>query len=82
MNLTPEQRQIGRENFQTALGVTRRDFLATAAAGISAGAFYFGYQRIQGNPIRAGIIGCGDEGQILVSESNPDYIEFIGFSDI
>jgi predicted dehydrogenase len=82
MNLTPEQRQLGRENFQTALGLTRRDFLATAAAGIPAGAFYFGYHRIEGNPVRAGIIGCGDEGQILVTESNPEYLQFIAYSDL
>jgi predicted dehydrogenase len=82
MNLTPEQRQVGRENFQSALGVTRRDFLATAAVGVPLGAFYFGYKKLQGDPIRAGIIGCGDEGQVLVGESNPDYIQFIGFSDI
>ncbi len=82
MNLTPEQRQVGRENFQTALGMTRRDLLATAAVGLPIGAFLFGYQKIDGNPIRAGIIGCGDEGQVLLGESNPDYIQFIGFSDI
>src|SRR5262245_4871298 len=82
MNLTPEQRQVGRENFGAALGVTRRDFLATAAVGVPLGAFYFGYKKLQGDPIRAGIIGCGDEGQVLVGESNPDYIQFIGFSDI
>jgi predicted dehydrogenase len=82
MNLTPEQRQTGRENFQAALGVTRRDFLATAAVGAPLGAFYFGYKKLDGNPIRAGIIGCGDEGQVLLGESNPEYIQFIGFSDI
>ena len=45
MILKPDQqqeRQLGRDNFQVALGITRRDFLATAAAGIPAGAFYFG----------------------------------------
>ena len=82
LNLTPEQKQVGRENFQTALGFTRRDFLAGAAVGVPLGAFCFGYAKLDGNPVRAGIIGCGDEGQVLVAESNPDYIEFIGFSDI
>ena len=82
MNLTPEQKQVGRENFQTALGFTRRDFLKTAAVGVPLGAFYFGYHKMEGNPVRAGMIGCGDEGQVLVGESNPDYIQFIGFSDI
>ncbi len=82
LNLTPEQKQAGRENYQTALGFTRRDFLATAAVGVPLGAFCFGYNRIDGNPVRAGIIGCGDEGQVLLGESNPEYIQFIGFSDI
>src|SRR5712691_10348994 len=82
MTLTPEQRQVGRENFKVSLGVTRRDFLATAAAGIPAAAFYFGYKQVQGNPVKAGIIGCGDEGQVLVTESNPDYLQFIAYSDI
>ena len=82
LNLTPEQKQVGKENYQTSLGFTRRDFLATAAVGVPLGAFYFGYKKMDGNPVRAGIIGCGDEGQVLVGESNPDYIEFIGFSDI
>jgi predicted dehydrogenase len=82
LNLTPEQKQVGKENYQTALGFTRRDFLATAAVGVPLGAFYFGYKRSDGNPVRAGIIGCGDEGQVLLGESNPDYIQFIGFSDI
>ena len=82
LNLTPEQRQVGRENFGSALGVTRRDFLAAAGVGLPLGAFYFGYKKLQGDPIRAGIIGCGDEGQVLLGESNPEYIQFIGFSDI
>src|SRR6266705_1830086 len=85
MILKPDQtleRQLGRENFQTSLGITRRDFLATAASGATAGAFYFGYQHVQGTPIRAGIIGCGDEGQVLVTESNPDYLQFIAYSDL
>jgi predicted dehydrogenase len=85
MILKPDQqqeRELGRQNYQAALGITRRDFLATAAAGIPAGAFYFGYRRLEGNPVRAGIIGCGDEGQVLVTESNPDYLEFIAYSDI
>jgi predicted dehydrogenase len=82
LNLPHEKRQVGRENFASALSVTRRNFLATATVGVPLGAFYFGYHRLNGNPVRAGIIGCGDEGQVLLGESNPEYIQFIGFSDI
>jgi predicted dehydrogenase len=82
MNLTAEQKQLGRDNFQAALGFTRRDFLKTAAVGPAAGAFYFGYRKIDGRPVRAGIIGCGDEGNVLITESNPDYLEFMAYSDI
>ena len=42
-NLTPEQRVLGRENADRALGVSRRDVLKAAAAAPALGAFYFGY---------------------------------------
>ena len=41
-NLTPEQRALGRENANRALGVTRRDLLKAAAVAPALGAFYFG----------------------------------------
>ena len=48
MNLTPEQQKVGKENFDEAVAVTRRDFLSgTVAAGLATGAglgsIYFGY---------------------------------------
>ena len=82
MNLTPEQRDLGKKNFERTLGFTRRDFLKTAAAGVPAGAFYFGYKKLTGNPVRAGIIGTGDEGGVLITEHNPEYLRFIAYSDI
>ena len=33
MNLTPEEKEIGRENYYDAVGVTRRDFLVANAIG-------------------------------------------------
>ena len=48
-NLTPEEKAIGRENFQAAVGseFTRRDFLKGAwRPGVTAGgvgAMYYGY---------------------------------------
>ena len=56
--LTPEQRALGRQNANTALGVTRRDFLKAAAVAPAIGAFYFGYTGID-KPVRAAIIGTG-----------------------
>jgi predicted dehydrogenase len=64
-------------------GMTRRDFLMTAAAvPAAAGAVYFGYEKINGDPVRAGLIGSGDEGLILFTESNPEYVNYIAYSDI
>jgi predicted dehydrogenase len=92
MNLTAEEKEIGKANFQRVVGhhytdeLTRRDFMkGLAAAGtilpISA-AVYFGYQKLHGNPVKTGLIGAGDEGGVLVGEHNPEYLEFIAYSDI
>jgi predicted dehydrogenase len=83
-NLTPEQRAIGRENANLALGVTRRDMLKAAAAAPALGAFYFGYGKMDEKPpVRAAIIGTGNEGcQAMIHEHNRDYLNFIGFCDV
>ena len=47
-NLTPEQRVLGRENADRALGVSRRDLLKAAAAAPALGRFYFGYEGMGG----------------------------------
>ncbi len=87
MNLTPEEREIGRGNYYDAVGHTRRDFLKGAlAAGIgssaAAGAMYFGYESSVGDPVRIGVIGTGDEGNILIGALNPDYVQVVAISDI
>jgi len=83
-NLTPEQRVLGRENANQALGISRRDLLKAAAAAPALGAFYFGYRDMAGkSPVRAAIIGTGDEGcQAMIRSHNRDYLDFIGFCDI
>jgi predicted dehydrogenase len=48
---------------------------------ISAAA-YFGYQTLHGSPVKAGLIGAGDEGGVLVGEHNHEYLEFIACCDI
>lgn len=100
IDLTPEQREIGKSNFQRVVGqlaeqsekppagVTRRDFmkgmLATGAAlPVSAAAYYgYEYSKMKGKPVKAGLIGAGDEGGVLIGAHNPEYLEFIAVSDI
>ena len=88
MNLSPEEKKIGKENFQEAVGTTRRDFLkgsiaaTVAAGGIGAlGGYYFGYQKIS-DPLRVGVIGTGDEGGVLMGAINPDYVDVVAIADI
>src|SRR6266852_5180620 len=90
IDLTTEQKEIGKTNFQRVVGrhyeLSRRDFMkGMLAAGtvlpISAAAYY-GYQTLHGSPVKAGLIGAGDEGGVLVGEHNPEYLEFIAFCDI
>ncbi len=100
LDLTPEQKAVGKDNFNRVAGklkdtdigqgVSRRRFMqGLVAAGttipISAAA-YFGY-RDHGfprgmRPVKAGIIGCGDEGGVLVGFHNPNFVDFVGYSDI
>lgn len=83
MLLTPEQEKIGRENFSTAVDVTRRDFLkSAAAAGTGLGAFYFGYEKLKGKPVRTAFIGTGDEGNVLISEHPTDYMDIVAIADL
>src|SRR6266852_2255767 len=90
LDLTAEQKAIGKENFERMVGyhgqTSRRDFMkgmlaAGAVLPVSAAA-YFGYQKLQGKPVKAGLIGGGDEGGVLVGEDNPDYLEFVAVADI
>jgi predicted dehydrogenase len=58
---------------------------AGATVPVSAAAL-FGYRdhsfpRGQ-RPVKAGIIGCGDEGGVLVGEHNPNFVDFVAYSDI
>src|SRR5262249_57884173 len=90
IDLKPEERTAGEANFKKAtehLGLNRRDFLkagilGAGAVGGSAAAMWFGYQSLQGKPVRAGLIGAGDEGGVLVGEHNPDFLKFVAVCDI
>jgi len=87
MNLTPEETEVGRENYYEAIGVHRRDFLkGVVAAGVTSGAglgaMYFGYGTKLGDPVRVGVIGTGDEGNVLIGATNPDYVQIAAICDI
>jgi len=95
IDLTPAEREIGKKNFQGVVGSqyeanekqqNRRQFMkgmvaAGGAVPIGAAA-YFGYKKLEGGAVKAGLIGSGDEGGVLVGEHNPDFLEFIGVADI
>src|SRR5437868_12782117 len=59
-----------------------KSMVAGAAVVPVSAAVYFGYKSLQGKPVKAAIIGAGDEGGVLVGEHNPEYLEFIAYSDI
>src|SRR3954468_13826148 len=87
MYLSPEEKAAGQANFQNAIGVTRRDFLKTgiaagAVSGAGLGAMYFGYEASVGNPLRIGVIGTGDEGNVLLGAITPSFIQVVAISDI
>lgn len=97
LDLSAEQREIGKANFHRAVGqlaeqsesgVTRRDFmkgmLATGAVLPVSAAAYFGYshEKVAGRPVKAALIGAGDEGGVLTGYHNPAYLEFVTVCDI
>ncbi len=84
--LTPEEKKIGKDNFDEAIGVTRRDFLqgvigAGAVSGAGLGAMYFGYSKVA-DPVRVGVIGVGDEGNVLLGGCSPEYVQVVAVADI
>lgn len=89
LDMTPEQKELGQDNFQRVSGqLNRRGFMKSLVAGAAvvpvSAAAYFGYkyEAVKGKPVRAALIGAGDEGGVLVGEHNPEYLKFVAFSDI
>ena len=89
INLTPEERETGRDNYYSAVTAheehTRRDFLiqsfaAGGAAAAGVGGMYFGYGKPKG-PVRVCVIGTGDEGSVLMGAINPEYVEVTAICD-
>jgi predicted dehydrogenase len=86
LELTAEQKMTGVQNFNEAVGVTRRDFIkGVAAAGVVSGgglgAMYFGYDAVR-DPVRIGVIGVGDEGNVLIGGCTPEYVTVKAIADI
>lgn len=84
--LTPEERTVGKTNYYEAVGVSRRDFLkgvvaAGAVSGAGLGGLYFGYTKVT-DPLRVGVIGTGDEGNVLLGAISPDYLQVVAIADI
>ena len=83
MLLTPEQTQIGQDNFHEAVGWTRRDWMKGAAALTTGlGGYYFGYNKLKGEPVRVAFIGTGDEGNVLINEHPTDYMKIVAIADL
>jgi len=82
MDITPEQNEIGKDNFNEAVGFSRRALLKTAAAGgAGLGALYFNYEKLNGAPVKTAFIGCGDEANVLITEHPSDYMEIVAIAD-
>ena len=66
---------------------SRRSFLkggllATAVPAVSLGGFGAAYYFTHNKPVRVGVVGTGDQGQVLMGAINPEYIEVRSIADI
>ena len=89
MDLTPESKEIGKENFRSAIGssLVRRSFLQKGiqkgiSSGNGLGPYYYGYGEKVARPLRVGVIGTGDEGSVLLGALNPNFVEVVAIADI
>jgi predicted dehydrogenase len=74
MELTPEQIAIGRRNFLKALaGVP--PLVAFGAAAALRGP-------VKGGPVKAGLIGPGSQGKVLLGQCRPEFIDLRAVCDI
>ncbi|HVJ82866.1 MAG TPA: gfo/Idh/MocA family oxidoreductase, partial [Planctomycetia bacterium] len=69
---------------RVSLGFNRRDFLRTTVAiPAAAGAVYFGYERLEGGPVRAALVGTGKQGrEALIRQSPPGSLTYVAYHDI
>jgi len=74
MNLTPEQKTVGRRNFLKALVGTP----ALVALGTNAAT----RQPPSGGPVKAALIGTGDQGRLLLGQCRKEFIDLRALCDI
>lgn len=89
MNLTPEQKATGKENFYAALGSenVQRKFLQEGmkkgiASSKGLGSYYYGYGKKIDEPLRVAVLGTGDEGSVLIGAINPEFIQVVAIADV
>ncbi|MFO0850612.1 MAG: Gfo/Idh/MocA family oxidoreductase [Gemmataceae bacterium] len=88
LDLTAEQKETGRRNFESAAGeLTRRGFMKSMAAGAAvvplSAAVYFGYSSWKGNKaVKTALLGAGDEGGVLIGDHNPEFNEIVAVADL
>ncbi len=84
--LKPEEKEKGQKAYADAV-ISRRGFMKGFAAAAAAGAVitpaaYFGYKEWEGNKLKVGLIGAGDEGGVLAGEHPTEYMQIVAVSDI
>ena len=83
MILTQDQKLAGADNFLNVLGAVRREFLQASLAAPRVGPYYYGYGAPPKEPVRAAIVGTGNEGcDAMIAQSPPDYLRFVGYCDL
>src|SRR5688572_18377803 len=88
LDLSADEKLYGKANFAEVTGdLTRRGFMksmavAGGAVAVAGAAGYFGYQKLDGKPVKAALIGTGDEGGVLIGEHNPEFLEIVAVCDI
>ncbi len=82
MVLTDAQRQVGKDNYADAVKISRRQVLTGVIAVPTAAGLYWGYDKLEKDPVRVGVIGTGDQGKAHISSMNPDYCRVVAYSDI
>jgi predicted dehydrogenase len=90
MQLTPEYRAIGKENFHAAVGsksmpdtlrLIKKTVKEELKSGAGLGAAYYGYGEVD-QPLKVAVLGTGDEGSVLIGAINPKYIDVVAIADI
>ncbi|HSD25694.1 MAG TPA: twin-arginine translocation signal domain-containing protein, partial [Vicinamibacteria bacterium] len=74
MNLTPEQRELGRRNFLKAVATT------PALAALGGAAAFKG--PVPGGPVRLGFVGLGGQGRVLLGATDPAFGEARALCDV